>query len=419
MEAEYVSFKGERMALKNPTRGVTMTDLSLTHAPRVLYIITTLHISGPSLQVILLAATMRDLGYDTLLITGQTTGDNFNSLAAHYEIEPVVLPRLWRSYNPIRHARAFYDLYRAIKIAAPDVVHTHTTTAGFLGRLAAWMAGVPVIVHTLHVHPYQGRYPRLRNFFFTVTERVAAQVSHNVITLSEKLRRELTETYRVIPRPWLTVLPVGYDLEIFARTRRFMGLFRKAFKIPNEAPLVGIVGRLMPVKNHALFLEAAARVKKDMPEAHFVIVGDGELRQTLEAQAKHLGLSDSITFTGWVQGMTKVYSDLDVLVISSHSEGTPVPIIEALAAGCPVVATNVGGVSDLLAWTGCEMVRPEDAPALADAILRTLERRHTPEPARTMMMDRYHIRRLAQDLDGMYRGLIARQARRARGRVQK
>jgi glycosyltransferase involved in cell wall biosynthesis len=399
------------MTVQTPLLGTPVIEAGAT-PPRILYIITTLQISGPSLQVILLASTMREAGYETVLLTGKTPVDNFQSLATHYDIEPMVISELWRSYNPIQHIKAFFALYRTIKHCAPDIVHTHTTTAGFLGRLAARLAGVPVIVHTLHVHPFYGQTTHFNTFIFMLAERLASIVSHNVITLSEKLRRELTDTYRIVPRPWLTVLPVGYDLEIFARTRRYSGVFRKAFKLPREAPLVGIVGRLMPVKNHALFLEAAASVKKAMPDAHFVIVGDGELHQALQEQADQLGLSDCITFTGWMQEMTNVYSDLDVLVISSHSEGTPVPIIEALAAGCPVVATNVGGVSDLLAWTGCEMVRPGDAPALAEAIQRTLERGHSPEPARTMMMDRYHIGRLAQDLDGLYKGLLGRYARR-------
>ena len=391
-----------------------MTDDTITHPPRILYIITTLHISGPSLQVILLTANMRDTGYETILMTGNTSEDNFKTLAAHYDIEPVIVDALFRSYNPMQHMRAFYALYRAIKSCAPDIVHTHTTMAGFWGRMAARMAGVRVIVHTLHVHPFRGQlqYRNFSTFVFTISERLAALVSHNVITLSETLRRELTDTYRIVPRRRLTVLPVGYDLGIFAQTQRNGGTFRLTFNLPPHAPLVGIVGRLMPVKNHALFLETAARVKQAVLDAHFVIVGDGELHAALKAQADSLGLTDSITFTGWVQDMAEVYSDLDVLVISSHSEGTPVPIIEALAAGCPVVATNVGGVSDLLAWTGCEMVRPGDAPALADAIQRTLERGHSPEPARTMMMNRYHIGRLAQDLDGLYRGLLARYARR-------
>ena len=358
-------------------------------------------------------ASMRETGYDTALLTGaDLSADTFKDLAAHYEIEPLVVDDLHLTYNPMHHMKAFYALYHAIKSFGPDVVHTHTTTAGFLGRLAARLAGVPVIVHTLHFHPFQGHYTRFGTLGFMVAERLAALVSHNVITLSEKLRQELTDRYRIVPRRWLTVLPVGYDLEIFARTKRYGGIFRRAYQLPETAPLVGIVGRLMPVKNHALFLEAAARIKQTMPEAHFVIVGDGELHETLQQQAKHLGLENCLTFTGWVQEMTEVYSDLDVLVISSHSEGTPVPIIEALAAGCPVVATNVGGVSDLMAWTGCEMVRPGDAVALAEAIQRTLERGHSPEPARTMMMDRYHIGRLAQDLDGLYRGLLARYARR-------
>src|SRR5690606_5468949 len=149
--------------------------------------------------------------------------------------------------------------------------------------------------------------------------------------------------------------------------------FRSAHDLPADAPLIGIVGRLVPVKNHALFLRAAVKIKQRLPDARFAIIGDGELRAELEAEASALGLGDCVVFTGWSRDVAPVYSDLDVLVISSLNEGTPVSVIEALAAGCPVVATAVGGLPDLLDGGDLgTLVPPEDADELASAVVKTI-----------------------------------------------
>ncbi|MCU0513110.1 MAG: glycosyltransferase, partial [Anaerolineae bacterium] len=368
---------------------------------RVMYITTGLNISGPSLQAILLTAFLREAGYDTRLVVGTLSDGELTMdyAARRYAVEPILLPGLAHSLNPVQVLVSLWRLYRLIRQHRPDVVHTHQTTAGFIGRIAARLAGVPVVLHTMHVHPFHGHYDRLMTLFFIITERIGALFSDSIITLSEKLRRELAERYHITARRRMIVLPSGYDLRAFARSGRQAGHFRRAWHIPAAAPLVGIVGRLMPVKNHALFLEAARLVLAQMPQAHFAIVGDGELRAALEAQAAPLGAQ--VHFTGWQEDTAAIYSDLNVLVISSLNEGAPVPIIEALAAGCPVVATNVGGVVDLLAGVPGEIVPSGDAAALAAAILRSLTTPYDPEPARHIMLDRYGIDRLVQDLDSL------------------
>jgi glycosyltransferase involved in cell wall biosynthesis len=380
---------------------------------RVMRIITHLHISGPALQAVLLTNRLNQLGYEGILVAGKPKGENDSmvDIAESYGVKPIELEYLDRSINPFTVWRGFRQLYRLIKDMQPHVVHTHTTTAGFLGRVAARAAGVPVIVHTMHVHPFRGYYNRFRTQAFIWLERLGAYFSDNIITLSEGLRTELAETYHITSRKRINVLPIGFDLQVFADTRRHQGNFRQAWNIPKAAPLVGIIGRLLPVKNHSLFLQAAKQIHAQNPAVRFAIVGDGEERNNLEQQTRALGLADVVTFTGWQQHMEHIYSDLDVLVISSLNEGTPVPIIEALAAGCPVVATNVGGIAELLDGGRLgKLVESGDVDALCAAIVATLEQRPDTKEAQETMLRRYSVDRLAQDMDGLYRGLLAKKA---------
>jgi glycosyltransferase involved in cell wall biosynthesis len=381
--------------------------------PRVLHLTTRLNISGPALQAILLTAALRDLHHETYLVAGPSPhpNDSMMHVAQQVGIEPIMVPILRGSLNPFTNLAIIRQLARIMREYQPDVVHTHTTAAGFLGRLAAWWTGVPVVVHTLHMHPFRGYYSRVRTFMFTVVERIGARFADSIITVSEKLRREIVDRYHIAGRNRITVLPPGYNLATFADVKRKQGVFRAAWGIPANAPLVGIIGRLLPVKNHALFLQAAIRVRAELPDVQFVIVGDGPLRPALEAQVRELDLVDCVHFTGWQQAIASIYSDLDALVISSHNEGAPVPMIEALAAGCPVVATDVGAVADVLTGTSGMIVPSGDARALAEAIWRTLRQPPDPEADRARMLNRYGIERLAHDLDSLYRGLLTKKRR--------
>lgn len=385
------------------------------HPVRVMRIITELQISGPALQAVLLTASLNRLGYDGLLVSGgsKSEADSMAQTAAEYGIQTAVLPEITPGMNVFTGARAVNALVKLMREYQPDVVHTHTTNAGFYGRIAARIARVPVVVHTLHEHPFRGYYNRLTTILFIMMERTGARLSDSIITLSEGLRRELIDTYHIARRNRINVLPVGFDLHTFAQTPRHMGTFRKEWNIAPDAPLVGVIGRLLPVKNIGLFLQAAAQVHEQLPDARFVIIGDGEERAALEAQTQALNLGDAVIFTGWQQRLERVYSDLNLLVNSSWNEGTPIPIIESLSAGCPVVATAVGGIPDLLDRGRMGTLVPvENVQTLADAILNTLNHPPNMRDAQKTMLDRYGIDRLAQDMDSLYRGLLTKKRQR-------
>lgn len=377
-------------------------------------VIARLNVGGPAIHVSLLTEKLGPPRYQSTLVCGNIApgeGD-MAYFAQQHGVQPVVIPELGRSLHPLRDAVTIWKLYTLLRRIRPDVVHTHTAKAGFVGRVAARLAGVPVIVHTFHGHVFHGYFGPTKTRLFLWLERFAARLSDRIITLSDGLREELADTYRITGRDRIVVLPLGLDLNAFTQMPRRSGAFRQAWNIPADAPLVGIVGRLAPVKNHALFLRAAATVWAELPQARFAIVGDGEMRPQIEAQVDALGLRSATIFTGWQRDLASVYSALDILVISSVNEGTPVSVIEALAAGCPVAATAVGGLPDLLEGGKLgRLVPPDDAGALAQAILRTLCRPPDGSQTRTLMQERYSIDRLADDLDRLYRDLLARKGR--------
>lgn len=386
----------------------------MTEPIRILRIIARLNIGGPAIHVTLLTEKLGAPVYHSTLVCGNIEAGegDMQYFAEKHGVTPLLLPELGRSLNPLRDLSTIWQLYQLMREMQPQVVHTHTAKAGFVGRVAAKLAGVPVIVHTFHGHVFQGYFSPAKTKMFILLERITARLSDTVITLTEGLRRELSEEYGIARRSRITVLPLGLDLEAFARVPRQSGDFRSAHSIAPDVPLIGIVGRLVPIKNHELFLQAAVKVRERLPNACFAIIGDGELRAELEATTARLGLTDCVRFVGWVREVAPVYSDLDALVISSRNEGTPVSVIEALSARCPVVTTAVGGLPDLLDQGALGTLVPtEDVNALADAIVRTVAAPPDTTRAQQLMLDRYGIDRLVMDLDQLYRGILAKKGK--------
>lgn len=379
---------------------------------RVMRVIARLNVGGPAIHVSLLAAGLRDTQFQTTLVTGVLGPDeaDMSYLAAERGVEPVIIPTLQREIAPLDDLKTLVRLVRLMRREKPHIVHTHTAKAGLVGRLAARLAGVPVIVHTFHGHVFHGYFSAAKTRLFIWLERAAARLSDLTLTISEGLRDDLIR-YRIAPPSRIRVLPLGLNLQPFAESVHLKGRFRGNLGLSTNIRLIGIIGRLVPVKNHRLFLEAARRVYQALPETYFVIVGGGECQPELEALTRELGLTNMVYFAGWRQDLPAIYADLDLVVISSNNEGTPVSLIEAMAAGVPVVSTAVGGVPDLL----CQgemgtLVQPGDADALAAAMIDMLR---SPDPARTKVaqrhaLEQYGIERLIADIRAVYGDLLAK-----------
>jgi len=395
-----------------------MSDLPAPPARRgvrVLRLFSRLNVGGPSVHVILLTAGLKDRGYETHLVIGQESPreGNLFDLAALKGVAWVALPGLGREVRPWRDLRALLGLYRMMRSFRPHIVHTHTAKAGMLGRLAARVAGVPVVVHTFHGHVLRGYFGPLTTAFYRAVERRLGASSDVLVAVSDSVKRDLV-ALGVAPAAKIRVIPLGLDLEPLAGVLP-RGSLRGEAGVPESAPVVGIVGRLAPIKDVGTFLRAAAAVRAAVPAVRFAVVGDGEERGRLEAERARLGLEDCVFFHGWRRDMAAVYGDLDVVVNCSRNEGTPVALIEAMAAGRPVVATRVGGTPDLLGdGRRGLLVPPGDAGALATGVVDALRRRD-PVLARAREGQAYVLahhssRRLIDDVDALYRELLSRPA---------
>lgn len=379
---------------------------------RVMRLFSRLNVGGPSLHVVHLTAGLRPLGYETLLVVGREGPREGNLLdwAQARGVECLQLAGLGREIQPWSDARSLVEIYRLMRRFRPTIVHTHTAKAGLVGRVAARLARVPVRVHTFHGHVLRGYFGPLRSYAFGLIERGLAHSSSAIVAVSEAVKSDLV-ALRVAPAPRIRVIPLGLDLEPLAGSLP-RGALRGPAGVPADAPLVGCVGRLAAVKDLDTFLAAAARVRRERPEARFALVGDGEERSRLEHLCRDAGLSEVVHFHGWQRDMAQVYGDLDLVVNSSRNEGTPVALIEALAAGRPVVATRVGGTPDLLGeGRRGLLVAPGDPQALAQAMLdvlaRPAEAQARADAGRAYVLAHHTTQRLVRDVDRLYRELLA------------
>jgi glycosyltransferase involved in cell wall biosynthesis len=379
---------------------------------RVLRIFSRLNIGGPSLHVILLSAGLRPLGYDTRLVVGRESPreGNMLPLAAEKNVACESMVGLGREIAALSDLRALAGLHRLMRAWRPAIVHTHTAKAGVLGRIAARAAGVPTVVHSYHGHVLRGYFSPAKTAVFRWLETRLASSADALVAVSESIKQDLVDL-GIAPPSRIRVIPVGLELAHLARALPRGGLRGEA-GIPEGAPLVGMVGRLVPIKDVPTFLRAARIVGEAMPEARFALVGDGEERPALESLSRELGLDGKATFFGWRRDLAVVYGDLDVVVNASLNEGTPVALIEALAAAKPVVATRVGGTPDLLGEGERGRLVPAGNPeSLARAVLEAIEgseaARCRAQAGREYVLRRHSSDRLVRDVDALYRDLRA------------
>lgn len=327
-----------------------MTNTHTTEPLRILRLIARLNIGGPAIQAIRLTAALNDEHFKSLLVTGvvgQNEGD-MRYLADQLGVEPVVIPTLGREIHWYDDVLTLIKLIRIMRQFKPDLIHTHTAKAGTLGRLAALVAGNSKKVHTFHGHVFSGYFSPWKTRLFILIERFLAKRTDRIIAISARQKHDLCNVYAIAPDEKVTVVPLGLDLQPFAEVAAQDHASRNLFGLQPQHLVVTIAGRLVPIKNHKMFLQVAQKVACEMEHARFLIVGEGELRVKLEAYAQELGISDKVLFAGWHKEMRPVYAASDIVVLTSLNEGTPVSLIEAMASARAVVTTEVGGVADFV-----------------------------------------------------------------------
>jgi glycosyltransferase involved in cell wall biosynthesis len=375
--------------------------------PRVLRIITRLNVGGPATHVTLADRGLAERGWETLLVHGTVEPDE-----AEVDLETLDIPSrrvrtLARPVDPTRDARALVELLALIRGYRPHIIHTHLSKAGLIGRLAAMTASPAPRIHTFHGTVFGGYFGERTSGSIVRIERFLGHHTAAVLALSERQRDELLG-YSIAPPERFRIVPLGLDLARFTGQDRAEARVRLG--IADEALLVVVVGRLVPIKRLDRVIRAFVGVRGAVPPARLVFVGDGAERAALEALTASLDLGAAIRFVGWSADSAVWYAAADIAALTSEREGTPLALIEAAASGRPVVAVDVGGVRDVVAdgETGF-IVPPDDLAALTDRLIQLAldpglrDRMGRLAPARATMFDH---RRLVSDLDGLYRELL-------------
>ncbi|MDP3789290.1 MAG: glycosyltransferase family 4 protein, partial [Candidatus Omnitrophota bacterium] len=296
----------------------------------------------------------------------------------------------------------------------PQIVHTHTAKAGSIGRLAAKAAGVPVIVHTFHGHVFHSYFSPSKTNLFLAIERMLASITDKIITISEKQKDEIRQYLRLGADDKLVLIPLGFDLQKFL-TDKDESALRSELDIPKNAAVIGIVGRLTAIKDHATFLKAAKEIKARNAGKviKFIIVGGGELKDSLMKSAAGLGLKDDVIFTGWRRDIDALYRVMDIVALTSLNEGTPVSVIEALASAKPVVTTDVGGVRDIVEdGKSGFIVKTGDINAFAGAVTTLLTDKDKREKfgiyGREYILKKHSKERLVNSIIDLYNSELKR-----------
>ncbi len=398
---------------------------------RVVRIIDRLNIGGPAKHVTWLTAGLDPERFETTLVTGvvpESEGD-MGYFARAAGVEPLVIEEMSRELS-LGDVVVFFKILRELFRLKPRIVHTHKAKAGAVGRVAAtvykwstpsalWLRPRKLkVVHTYHGHIFHSYYGAAKTRLFIAIERALARLcTDRIIAISERQRDEICGKFKVGRFDQFTVIPLGIDFDEIGSRR---GRLREEIGISDGEVLVGVVGRLCEVKNHAMLIESAATMKGD--GTAFVIVGDGHLRAELEARAAAAGLNGRVVFTGFRDDAASLYADFDIAALTSLNEGTPLTLIEAMGCGCAVVSTEVGGVADLMGrrrealdgftvWDHGVTAPSRDVEAFANGLRYLVERpdlrREMGERGRAFVLSRLSKERLVGDIEDLYRDLIA------------
>lgn len=378
---------------------------------KILRIISRMNVGGPSKHVVNLAEGLNKFNCKTLLISGQpgkSEGDMFY-LADNKHFCLKKIEYLKRPVSVIYDLISFIKIVKEIKDFSPDIVHTHTTKAGILGRAAALVCGVPKIYHTYHGHVFKGYFSKFQTSLIIAIERFFSAFSTKLIALTPNLASELNHILRIKDSEKISVVPLGLDLVPYLSTPRKTNIWHKSEGFNEKDFVIGIVARLVPVKNHKMLINSMERLCSIFPNLHLAVIGNGELEEELKKQTENLGLSGHIHFCGISEKLENIYSDLDLLVLCSKNEGTPVVIIEALAAGCPVAAVDVGGVREVLENGKSGRLLPSEpelfTKALANAISDIKEGKFKEYPTditRQTIAQTYSVDNLVKNIFELY-----------------
>ena len=383
---------------------------------KVLRIINRFNIGGPTYNATFLTRYMSD-DFETLLVGGLPEEGESDSLHVleEYGVQPLLIDEMKRLPNFSSDRKAYKRLKQIIEEFQPDIVHTHASKAGALGRKAAYSLKVPMIVHTFHGHVFHSYFGKVKTAIFKAIERNLAKKSTGIIAISELQKTELSKEHHICPEQKIKVINLGFDLHKFHENLdEKRAVTRKEFNVQEDEVAIAIVGRLAPIKNHSLFLESMRIVaSKTQKKCVAFIVGDGTERDTITAKIKDLGFPSHfrVEMTSWIKDIGTFNAGMDIICLSSNNEGTPVSLIEAQAANIPVVTTDVGGVKDILLEGETGFVVPKNNPEIyAEKVLLLIEdekkRKKMSQNGWTFVEEKFHYTTLVKNVEAYYRVLL-------------
>lgn len=385
---------------------------------KVLRIINRFNIGGPTYNATFLTRFISD-DFETVLIGGLPEEGEKDSLhiTAEYGVNPILIEELKRKPGFSSDRKAYKKLKGLIKEYQPDIVHTHASKAGALGRRAAKACNVPVVIHTFHGHVFHSYFGRAKTFLFKTIERRLANSSSGIIAISELQKKELALDHKICDTDKIKVIPLGFDLNKFSRNIEENRLLtRSKFNLNEDDVTIAIIGRLAPVKDHGFFLNAIEIVlSKTTKSLRVFIVGDGSEWGKIEKRVAEINkqFENRITMTSWITDIATFNAGMDIIGLTSKNEGTPVSLIEAQASGVPVITTDVGGVRDIVDDNETGFIIPVgDLEQYAEKLLELIEdekkRKKMSQNGWPFVRDKFHYERLVKDMEDYYKELLAK-----------
>jgi glycosyltransferase involved in cell wall biosynthesis len=382
---------------------------------KVLRIINRFNIGGPIYNAVLLSAFMPE-EYETLLIGGMPEVNEANSLyiAEKYGVSPVLISEMQREPNLINDNKALKKIKEIIRTFQPDIVHTHASKAGALGRKAAFDCGVPIVIHTFHGHIFHSYFSWWKTSLYQLIERRLSKKTTGIIAISAIQKNELSLKYKICHPSKIQLIPLGFDLSPFNENlKEKRELTRNSYALEESDIAVAIIGRLVAIKNHQMFLDIIDKVnQKTSKKVVYFIVGDGEESLTIQESIKPLKEKGmDIRMTSWIKDIATFNAGMDIICLTSKNEGTPVSLIEAQATGIPIIATNVGGIKDIILEdkTGY-IVDKDDIDGFSEKLWELIEnenkRQLMSQNGWSFVEEKFQYPNLIKNMDEYYKSLL-------------
>ena len=384
---------------------------------KVLRIINRFNLGGPTYNAAYLTKYLED-EYETLLVGGIHDDSEESSMHILNDLglDPIVIPEMKRSINLKDDRIAFQKIQKLIQEFKPDIVHTHASKAGAIGRRAAYKEGVKQIYHTFHGHVFHSYFGSLKTNIYKSIERNLAKKSTKIIAISDIQKHELSDIHKICPKEKIEVIPLGFDLKKFyTDTEKKRKKFRTEWNLSDDETAIGIIGRLAPIKNHKFFIDVIDRILKlTNKKLRFFIIGDGEEKENIITyiKSKNIDFSNNekkatVQLTSWIKEIDIANAGMDIICLCSKNEGTPVSLIEAQASSKPIVSTKTGGIENIVIENKTALLSQlNDLDSFTNNLLKLIES----EKLRTQLIinsknksDEFNYKTLTNNIKNLYK----------------